>query len=248
VKNHVFKERDNVQIVTQEFAFFKWFNFCYNGAMIDWDKVKKDLLRTEGIDKIKDNSQRKVISSCADQCIDTARKLVRPKSVSIIKPPASLKTVSLGKKINSYIKGSEKVCVFLVTIGTALEDEATRLMGSGDSLKGYLLDRVGSFAVDNFADNFENDIRKKNAAKQKSVSSRFSPGYCEWPVDDQRKLSRIVGFSKAGVKLTKSLMMVPKKSISGLIGIGPEGLFSKKMSQCSICDKKDCNYRRGVKR
>jgi cobalamin-dependent methionine synthase I len=216
--------------------------------MIDWDVVKKELFRAEGIDKIKDPAQRRIISSCADQCIDAARKLARPKSASVIRQPASLKTVSLGKKINSYIKGSEKVCIFLVTIGTALEDEATRLMGFGDSLKGYLLDRVGSFAVDNFADNFENDLRKKSAAKQKSVSSRFSPGYCEWPVDDQKKLSKIVGFSKAGVRLTKSLMMVPKKSISGIIGIGPEGLFSKKMSQCSICDKKDCNYRRGAKR
>ena len=128
-----------------------------------------------------------------------------------------------------------------------MEDEASRLMKENDQLSGYLLDRIGSFAVENLAENFENSLRKKYSSKMKSVSNRFSPGYCDWPTSAQLKLSKLVGFGRAGVKLTKSSMMVPKKSISSIVGIGPESLFSKRKSQCSVCDLKDCNYRR-VKR
>ena len=103
-------------------------------------------------------------------------------------------------------------------------------------------DRV--FAVESVAEYFEESLRSKHAAKDKTVSNCFSPGYCEWSTKQQKKLDKILSFKKAGIKLTKSFMMVPKKSVSGIIGIGRAKIFSKKRSQCSICDKKDCSYRR----
>lgn len=214
-------------------------------AMIDWNIVKKELLNKEGIGKIKDPQQKGILSACADECIEIAKKLARPKVSSSIKSSDILKKkLSTGKKISAHIKGADKICVFVATIGGHLEAEASRLMEAGDHLRGYLLDRIGSFAVENVAEDFENGLRSKHALKDKSVSNRFSPGYCQWPTSQQKKLDGILGFKKAGIKLTSSFMMVPKKSVSGIIGIGPAKAFSKKRSQCSICDKKDCSYRR----
>jgi hypothetical protein len=212
--------------------------------MINWDTVKKELLKKEGIVKVKDARQKEVLLTCADECLETARRLACPKTASIVKPPDILKSLLVGKKISSYIKGADKICVFVVTIGSALEKEATRLMESGDHLRGYLLDRIGSFATESAAGNFEESLRVKYAGKNRSVSNRFSPGYCQWPTKEQKKLDKILGFRKAGIKLTSGFMMEPKKSVSGIIGIGREKVFSKRKSQCSICDKKDCYYRR----
>ncbi len=213
-------------------------------AMIDWNLVKKELLNKEGISKIKDADQKKILLACSDECLETAKKLARPKTTSVIKPSAILKTLSTGKKTSAYMKGADKICLFVTTIGGFLEKESSRLMDGGDHIRGYLLDRIGSFAVESAAEKFEEDLRDNNAAKGRSVSNRFSPGYCEWPTKEQKKLDKIVGFKKAGIRLTSSQMMTPKKSVSGIIGIGPANVFSKKRSQCSICDKKDCSYRR----
>lgn len=212
--------------------------------MIDWDIVKKELLNKEGIAKIKDADQKKTLSICVDECLEMAKKLVRPKTASTIKPTGILKDLAVGKKISSYIKGADKICIFVVTIGGLLEEEASQLMNSGDHLRGYLLDRLGSFAVENAAENFEEGLRNKYVREDKSVSSRFSPGYCQWPTNQQKNLDKLLSFKKAGIRLTGSLMMVPKKSVSGIMGIAPAKVFSKRRSQCSICDKKDCSYRR----
>jgi cobalamin-dependent methionine synthase I len=215
--------------------------------MINWDVVRKELLEKEGINAVKDLTQRRVISVCAENCLQNAKKLASAKKASVEKKISCLAKISAGKKITSYIKNAENICAFVVTIGDKLEGEASRLMKENEQLSGYLLDRIGSFAVENLAENFESALRKKYAARKRSVSGRFSPGYCDWPTSAQAKLSKFIGFGKAGVKLTKSCMMVPKKSISSIVAIGPEGLFSKRKSQCSVCDLKNCNYRR-VKR
>jgi len=219
----------------------------YNITMINWYAVKKELLQREGINAIKDPEQKRVISVYAENCLNKARHLAKTKASFVEKDISCLSKISAGKKIRSYIKNAEKICAFVVTIGSKLENEASRLMKENDQLSGYLLDRIGSFAVENLAEDFEDKLRKKYAAKKKSVSGRFSPGYCDWPTSAQSKLSKLIGFGKAGIKLTKSCMMVPKKSISSIVAIGPGSLFSKRKSQCSICDMNDCNYRR-VKR
>jgi len=213
-------------------------------VMIDWSAVKKELLDKEGIGRIKDPHRKGILLAFSGECLETAKKLARPKVVSSIKSTDILKKLSTGKTISSYIKSADKICVFLITIGGLLEKEASRLMKNGDHLRGYLLDRIGSFAVENAAEDFEQALRAKYAAKDNSVSNRFSPGYCQWPTNEQKKLDKILPFKKAGIRLTGSFMMVPKKSISGIIGIGPAKVFSKRKSQCSICDKKDCSYRR----
>jgi cobalamin-dependent methionine synthase I len=117
-------------------------------------------------------------------------------------------------------------------------------MACGDALRGYLLDRIGSIAVESLAQEAEDALTAEYAKKEKSVSMRFSPGYCDWAIEEQFKLSRILDFQKAGVKLTEKCMMVPKKSISAACAVGPKGLFSRKKSHCSLCAQDECAYRR----
>ena len=225
------------------------------GALkIDFDWVRDLLLKRERILNVKNNVPQGTLISSVDKCLEEARPIILPKSASIEKDIARLGDNSIGieggvslssKWFSSYIKGAPFLHIFVVTLGLDLEERASALMRDGEQLEGYLLDRIGSFAVESLAENFENKLRKYYGAKDLSVSMRFSPGYCDWRIEEQFKLAKILDFSKAGVRLTGGCMMVPKKSVSAVVGIGPKGLFSKRVSQCSICDKKgDCDYRR----
>ena len=207
------------------------------GIRIDWDWVRNDLLRKERI-----HSSKGAILSCADECLKKAESLVSPRMISVRKSMGRLGLS--GSALVSHIKGAEAVRVFLVTIGGALEEQSRALMSKGDELRGYLFDCIGSIAVESMAEEAEKTLRREAAKKGLSVSMRFSPGYCGWPIEDQKKLDKLLDFSRAGVRLTENYMMVPLKSISALVGIGPKGLFSKRKSPCVTCDKENCDYRR----
>ncbi len=222
-------------------------------AAIDWAWVRLQVLAKERIGPGGDPRSKEGLISAVDECLRIARHLAKPRMASDKKDViAGAKSLTLegplpltGQALSSSIRGSVHAYLFLVTIGSDLEDTATMLMESGEPLHGYLLDRIGSFAVESLAGNFEDGLRRIYKDRDMSVSMRFSPGYCDWPIEEQRKLEKTLDFSRAGVRLTESCMMVPKKSISGLVGVGPKGLFSKKESQCMVCDNKECGYRRG---
>ncbi len=220
---------------------------------IDWNWVKKELSEKERIPNTTKGGPKHIIHVAVDSCIEEAKSLANPRIISETKKVALLKPNFVeiegsvrfsGRRLASYLKDSSDVCLFLVTIGNLLEDKASAYMARGEPLYGYLLDKIGALAAESVAESVEENLRKIYLGKGKSVSMRLSPGYCDWPIEEQFILAKALDFSKAGVSLTKQCMMVPRKSISAMVGIGPKGLFSKRESQCEICDKKECDYRR----
>ena len=72
---------------------------------------------------------------------------------------------------------------------------------------------------------------------------RFSPGYGDLPLDFQRTLLGVLDSQrKAGISLSESLLMVPQKSVSAIVGLGESGCTAPD-SGCDICEKKDCEFR-----
>jgi len=233
---------------------------CYNSRMIeivevDWDWVKNELLAKERIGAAKGSSSSEEIVRSLDSSIEYARAEVEPcviyevKNISVSLPSSieiDGRFVITSANLASSLKASKEAIFFLATIGPSLEKKATSSMHEGDPLNGYLLDRIGSMAVESLAEKFESKTRQKYARENKSVSMRFSPGYCDWKIEDQFILDKILDFSRAGVSLNQSCMMVPKKSISGIIGIGNESAYREIKTPCSVCELSDCSYRRNV--
>jgi len=76
------------------------------------------------------------------------------------------------------------------------------------------------------------------------ISRRFSPGYCDWNVKQQEILFRILKDDTAGVSLTDECLMVPRKSVSGIIGIGDTENGVEEYNPCCTCRKTECPGRR----
>lgn len=68
-------------------------------------------------------------------------------------------------------------------------------------------------------DSIEDDIRAELAPGE-SLVARYSPGYADFPLSAQRELLALLDAPrKVGVSLTDSLLMVPSKSVSAVIGV-----------------------------
>lgn len=219
----------------------------------DWPWVKKQLLRSEKIAPGNKDERANNIQIALDECIHKARSLAHTGYVyeerKILQLDPSFIELEGGIKFNTskippYIKGATHLVLFVVTIGDGIEKEASSLTSGKDPLKGYLLDRIGSFAAESLADRLEKRLRKDCALTKQSVSTRFSPGYCDWAIEEQFTMAKALDFSKAGVRLTEGCMMVPKKSISAIVAVADEGVFKEFVSSCDICEKKECDFRR----
>ncbi|MFA6321420.1 MAG: vitamin B12 dependent-methionine synthase activation domain-containing protein [Candidatus Omnitrophota bacterium] len=220
---------------------------------IDWRWVVSHVSVREKLKDMTEGSTKEAILEQLEKALTIAKSKAAPSIIMTKKNIVHFNSLSFeveggvtlcSKELTSHIKGADAIYAFAATIGNDIEEAATSYMNSGDHLLGYLLDRIGSFAVESLAKNTEEALRSLMTQKHLSVSMRFSPGYCDWPIEEQFKLAKIIDFSKAGITLTKNCMMLPKKSISAVVGIGPERLFAKTISPCALCNMKTCDYRR----
>lgn len=164
-------------------------------------------------------------------------------SVSFGKDSFNVKeqTFECGKIIASNFKKCESLAILTVSLGNKISDEIRILMDSGDILSGFILDKIASEIVEQFADKIEEMISSLCQKQNLKITNRYSPGYCGWDVKEQQKLFSLLPDNFCGISLTDSSLMLPIKSVSAVIGIGKYA--DKREYQCSICDIEFC-YKR----
>ena len=146
------------------------------------------------------------------------------------------------KVIAGLLQNCEKVAIFVLTIGNTLEEMVAYLAENGLVLQATVLDAIGSCAAEQLAVSVEDMIREIARLKGLSISRRFSPGYCDWDVTQQELVFRVMKGNTAGVSLSEEYLMLPRKSISGIIGIGNSSI--ENYNPCKTCLKQDCPGRR----
>ncbi len=134
--------------------------------------------------------------------------------------------------------------IFICSIGQGLEDSVTQMMRRGQTLKASILDAIGSEAAERTADYVEKTAGRSAEAAGAGITLRFSPGYCDWDISQQRLIFGLFDSGTIGVKLTEECLMIPRKSVSGIIGVGWADAKHLRVSPCRSCDRRDCDHRR----
>jgi hypothetical protein len=110
---------------------------------------------------------------------------------------------------------AEMVAFCLCTIGPRLEQAVKTLITEGEILRSLILDALGSEAVEDVATQSDRIIAEKALKMHFWPSKRYSPGYKNWMLEEQRFIFGILPAVDIGVKLhEESCMMIPRKSIS----------------------------------
>ena len=112
--------------------------------------------------------------------------------------------------------------------------------------EAYILDAMASAAADNMVATFHQQMKGEYNSQKKQVTLCFSPGYCDWPITDQKKLFGIFDTNELEVELTDSCFMQPRKSISGIFGVTPSDSNPREQSYnpCLECSRHNCSARR----
>lgn len=142
------------------------------------------------------------------------------------------------------LKGCERVCLLAVTIGV----EADRLVARAqlhDMLEAAIFQAAGAAAVEAWCDLVNSAIREEAAQQGYYCRPRFSPGYGDFPLEYQKNFMNLLRMPVSiGVSLTDSLLMIPSKSVTALIGLSrtEQPCILQGCEECSAAA--ECAYRR----
>ncbi|MDR2936719.1 MAG: hypothetical protein LBU80_05190 [Rikenellaceae bacterium] len=146
-----------------------------------------------------------------------------------------------GCRVAGYLRGSERIALFVCTAGEGFSEWRARYEAQFDYLGGFVVDTLGSMVVERAMDRIQDMLERRVTESHEKISNRYSPGYCNWPLADQQVLFGLLPANECGIALTESSLMLPIKSVSGLIGIGPR--IERRPYGCAICESAACLYR-----
>ncbi len=176
--------------------------------------------------KYKTKADKKVSALIAD-VIEEGYALLEPKAsyeiFDIKKSGRKIKLVGANFTIESkslarHLKDASKLALLVCTIGSELPNKVNEYVAKGEIARATILDAVGSEAAEALAKEIDDLIKEEAGREGFTTLMRFSPGYGDWTIFNQAKILKILKADKLGVKLTKSFIMVPQKTVTACIG------------------------------
>ena len=149
-----------------------------------------------------------------------------------------------GPLLPSLLTEAKELAVAVCTIGPKLEKQATDYFDRGEPLRGMLLDGIGSAAVDSLTQEVCKFMAGEASSRGYQASGPINPGMPGLPITEQWQLLKMVPAREIGVSLTSSGIMVPRKSTSMVMGIGPKMTTWTRAEVCAHCSlRRTCLYR-----
>jgi hypothetical protein len=149
-----------------------------------------------------------------------------------------------GPLLPAIFPEAKELAVLLCTIGPRLEKQVTDYFNQSEPLRGTLLDGIGSAAVDSLTEEVCKFIAGEASSRGYEASSPISPGMPGLPITEQWQLLKLVPAGEIGVSLTSSGIMVPRKSTSMVMGIGPHMTRWTQAEVCARCSLREtCHYK-----
>lgn len=181
------------------------------------------------------------------QCLKQVEKNVQPRFVYRRLPVTNGEVQGLpmeGADIRELLSSCEEAIVMAVTLGQAVETLLRRSEVT-DMADAVIMDACASAAVENVCNNLEADFRSELAGQGRYLTSRFSPGYGDLPIDTQIRLCELLYTEKRiGLMVTDHSIMIPRKSVTAIMGISKK-LQKLRAQGCEACNLfLTCAYRK----
>jgi hypothetical protein len=173
-----------------------------------------------------------------------ARRVAHPRAIYQVSPARVIDDATVevdgvrftSRALSRNLRDQEIVYPFIATAGRELDELP---LPPGDVMQQYYLDLIKTVVLVRGVDRLAKYIREKYSL---DFVTHMNPGELEdWPITELRPLFSLFGGAERqiGVKLTKSGVMKPEKSRSGIMFASPSRFVS-----CLLCTQLKCPGRR----
>lgn len=208
------------------------------------------VLRGQGADPDVIRARSPRLVGISEQALEEGRPLLKPHTLYreidvevlrherlILKDGQTL----TGELVSEHLGPAEQVVLILCTVGEALEAHATEI-SKEDIVYGLALDGVGSAAVEALANAACKHFEDQAEARGWQSSIPISPGMVGWSVEKgQPEIFGILEPAQINVSLTEYGLMIPRKSLTMVLGFGPTMITGGRT--CDFCAMREtCRY------
>lgn len=162
-----------------------------------------------------------------DEIMAAGRTLLRPRAIygvfdaAIPEPGVCLlagAARAMSRSLQERLLGCRRAVLFAATIGPEADAWIHDLTDRGEMTRGLLADAFASSAAIALGLEVERIAARLLAGEGLVPTKRHAPGYGDWALSDQAPLCALVDGGRIGITLTEDFLMIPAKSISGVIG------------------------------
>ena len=177
-------------------------------------------------------------------------------------------TVFHSKALAKYVGECNELFLFGATLGSRV-DIALRRMALTSVAEAGAGQAVAAALIETYCDDCCGELQKQ-LPEGKQLKWRFSPGYGDWALEEQKILFSVLDCAHTiGLTLTESCMMAPVKSVTAVMAITEADVikdkaqknknektflkkvtcnqtnqsFPNKNNKCLHCNKTDCEFR-----
>lgn len=159
-----------------------------------------------------------------------------------------------GKNIAQNLAPAYYVVLFSATLGIEM-DKRISLTEHKSMTKALMLDACASSYIETICDLCNEEVRERFAPLGYKTLPRFSPGYGDLPISLQGKFCQLLDtHRKIGLSCSSSNLLIPRKSVTAIIGLAKEGEQEAKpqgektrgesAQPCSICQfRENCQQK-----
>lgn len=202
----------------------------FNTPFVD----KKEILRYMGC-KTPDENILSLLEECLTEAMPTLSYAVSY-SVYPIKYKKDISSDGLLK----HLSDSDEIIIFAATIGVGIDRLISKYSRISPT-KAVIFQAIGTERIEALCDAFCEEMKKK----YKCITNRFSPGYSDWDIKDQKLIISVTDATKnLGICLNDSFLMSPSKSVTAVVGI--KNTETEEKNPCENCDNAGCIYRREI--
>ncbi|UYP47183.1 hypothetical protein NEF87_003468 [Candidatus Lokiarchaeum ossiferum] len=148
-----------------------------------------------------------------------------------------------GGPVKEVMGEASKVLLGICTIGPKFDEEINKFTQSGNIFEAVILESIASFLVDQVRETFFSQTQLKIKREGKFNSILLCPGESDWDVSDHKFFFDLLHPEQIGVSLKESMLMIPMKSLSFMIGVRNEPFRLDHKRRCDFCSLQPrCRY------
>lgn len=205
------------------------------------DIERAEVLRYLGY---KNQELNQSLSTVVEECLSEVQSLIEPRWVFQTHPILTVDSgiqltgtnmILPGQDIARHLGQADAAVLMAVTLGIRVEQQIL-YYEKMELTRAVILDACASAAVEAVADQFCQKLADQMKSNNQYLTTRFSPGYGDLPLNLQRKLINVLHAERRiGLGATTQSILVPGKSITAIAGV-----LTKKQSnaqrQCAECN------------
>lgn len=185
------------------------------------------------------------LSALLDECIQEAEHTFLGKICSVVLSKNELfdfiPECNESEALKKNLLDCDSVVLFSATVGAEI-DRLIHRYAKISPAKSLLFQAIGAERIECLCDCFCENLKQKYASCDRFLKPRFSPGYGDFSLSAQTAIFNILNPQKhLGMFLTESLLILPTKSVTAVVGLGRE---METKHTCEDCNQVDCGFKR----